>query len=68
MEVYKNVQFEKKTGKPLKKNKNEPERAKNNLDIPVNVSKNYKVLFSSQFCFVLLETNVISTENGEILV
>ncbi|MHB0755383.1 hypothetical protein [Polaribacter sp. M15] len=34
MKDHKNLQTEKKTGKTLKKSKNEPEIAKNNLDIP----------------------------------
>ncbi|WP_439131032.1 hypothetical protein [Polaribacter sp.] len=34
MKDQKNVQTENNTGKPLKKSKNEPESAKNNLDIP----------------------------------
>lgn len=34
MKDHKNLQTEKKTGKTLKKSKNEPESAKNNLDIP----------------------------------
>ncbi|WP_439129306.1 hypothetical protein [Polaribacter sp.] len=34
MKNQKNLQTENNTGKPLKKSKNEPESAKENLDIP----------------------------------
>ncbi|WP_159947565.1 hypothetical protein [Polaribacter septentrionalilitoris] len=36
MKDYKNVSTDQNNGKPIKKRKNEPESAKENLDIPVS--------------------------------